>query len=400
MSRKESGVLSSNRIGSTGGPAMPPDLLLKGLSGGNGGSVQRSQADRLRSGRDSKTLRIANFIALSGSAGIWGPAAINSTLLAVSEINRRGGILGREIDVTFHDAGGDVDAIARTADDIVAADEADVIMGSHISAVRVALRKVVAGRLPYIYTPVYEGGERTPGVMAIGETPRALSRPAIDWLANARHASRWYLIGSDYVWPWLSHRAIKTYIAQSGGRIVGEEFVPVGEDDHSAQIARIRAAKPDVVLISLIGTDSILFNRTFAEQGLASKMLRLAGAMDETVLLGIGADATENLFCASGYFADLASRENDAFRSDYQVSFGRHAPPLGSIGQSNYEGLRFLEAVASRAQSLALRPLLAAAAAIEYQGARGTIRMQRGSAAMPIYLAAADGLDFQLIKQF
>ena len=61
-------------------------------------------------------------------------------------------------------------------------------------------------RIPYIYTPVYEGGERTPGVMAIGETPRAQSRPAIDWLANTKKASRWYLIGSDYVWPWLSHR--------------------------------------------------------------------------------------------------------------------------------------------------------------------------------------------------
>ena len=78
-------------------------------------------------------------------------------------------------------------------------------------------------------------------------------------------------------------------------------------------------------------------------------MLRLAGAMDETVLLGIGADNTENLFCASGYFMDMASRDNDAFRCRYEAAFGRYAPPPGSVGQSNYEGLRFLEAVASRA---------------------------------------------------
>ena len=79
----------------------------------------------------------------------------------------------------------------------------------------------------------------------------------------------------------------------------------MGEQNHEAHIARIRAARPDVVLISLIGTDSITFNRAFAEHGLASQMLRLAGAMDETVLLGIGADNTENLFCASGYFVNL-----------------------------------------------------------------------------------------------
>jgi ABC-type branched-subunit amino acid transport system substrate-binding protein len=365
-----------------------------------GSSKQPSHSDFFRQRRDRKRLRIANFVALSGSAGIWAPAVINSTLLAASEINRRGGILGREIELVFHDAGGAMDDVVRRAADVVASDDADVIMGSHISAVRVALRKVVAGRVPYIYTPVYEGGERTPGVMAIGETPRSQSRPAIEWLANAKRASRWYLIGSDYVWPWLSHKAVKKYIADAGGRVVGEEFVPVGEHNHDAHIARIAAAKPDAVLISLIGTDSIMFNRAFAEHGLASKMLRLAGAMDETVLLGIGADNSENLFCASGYFVGLASAQNDAFRSQYEASFGHSAPPLGSIGQSNYEGLRFLEAVASRAESLAIKPLLTAAANIVYQGARGGISVRGGRAKMPIYLAEADGLDFRLIKRF
>jgi ABC-type branched-subunit amino acid transport system substrate-binding protein len=350
--------------------------------------------------RDGKKLRVVNFLTLSGSAGIWGPAGINGTLLAVAEINRRGGILGREVEMIFHDAGARLNDVVQIASDIVAADDADIIMGSHISAVRVALRRVVAGRIPYIYTPVYEGGEKTPGVVAIGETPKDQSRPAIEWLARTKRASRWYLIGSDYVWPWLSHKAVKKYIADSGGRVVGEEFVPMGEHDHSAHIDRIRAAKPDVVLISLIGTDSIVFNRAFAEHGLASTMLRLGGAMDETVLLGMGADSSENLFCASGYFVGMKTRENDLFRSSCEASYGRNAPPMGSIAQSNYEGLRFLETVATRAGSLAIKPLLSAAAAVEYEGARGKIGVRRGKARMPIYFAEADGLDFRLIAKF
>jgi urea transport system substrate-binding protein len=394
-------VLSAMQLGTIGGVPAPPEWLLRGSSwSGEDIFAQPPRPDPFRQRRDRKKLRIANFTSLTGPAGIWGPSATNSTLLAASEINRRGGILGREIEIVFHDAGGSIEDVVRTASDVVASDDADIIMGSHISAVRVALRKVVAGHIPYVYTPVYEGGERTPGVMAIGETPRAQSRPAIEWLANTKNAARWYLIGSDYVWPWLSHRATKKYIAGAGGRVVGEEFVRMGEHDHSAQLARIRAAKPDVVLISLIGTDSIVFNRAFAEQGLASKMLRLAGAMDETVLLGIGADNTENLFCASGYFVDLASRENDAFRCQYQASFGRYAPPLGSVGQSNYEGLRFLDTVASRAGSLAIKPLLSTAMNVDYDGARGRVGIRRGSASMPIYLAEADGLNFQLIKKF
>ena len=83
----------------------------------------------LRARGDRKKLRIANFVGLSGPSGIWGPASINSTLLGVSEINRRGGVLGREIEVAFHDTGGDINEVTRTAADIVASEEADLVMG-------------------------------------------------------------------------------------------------------------------------------------------------------------------------------------------------------------------------------------------------------------------------------
>jgi urea transport system substrate-binding protein len=392
-------VLSTVHFPAHGGPAIPPSLLFRNLS---------KAADDLdlstikpgsswRRGAHSK-LRIGNFLTFSGSPGIWGPTSTNSVVLAIDEINKRGGILGRELELSLYESGGPLEDVVRRAEQAVAFDEVDLIMGSHISAVRVALRKVTRNRIPYIYTPVYEGGEHTPGVMAIGETPRWQSRPAIHWLSEVKKASRWYLIGSDYVWPWQSHRAVKKYIAAAGGRVVGEEFVPVGEDNHEPHLARIRAAKPDVVLISLIGTDSITFNRAFGECGLAATTLRLAGAMDETVLLGIGADNSENLFCASGYFNCVGSRANDDFLIRYRAMFGPHAPPIGSVGQSNYEGLRFLEAAANRAGSLSMGPLLAAARNVVYAGARGSITIRGGRAEMPMYLAEADGLDFKVIK--
>jgi urea transport system substrate-binding protein len=392
-------VLSTVHFPAQGGLAMPPSLLFRNLS---------SAADNLdlstikpgssrRRGAHSK-LRIGNFLTFSGSPGIWGPTSTNSVVLAIDEINRRGGILGRELELSIYESGGPLEDVVRRAEQAIAFDEVDLIMGSHISAVRVALRKVTRNRIPYIYTPVYEGGEHTPGVMAIGETPRWQSRPAIHWLADVKKASRWYLIGSDYVWPWQSHRAVKKYITEAGGRVVGEEFVPVGEDNHEPHLARIKAARPDVVLISLIGTDSITFNRAFGECGLAATTLRLAGAMDETVLLGIGADSTDNLYCASGYFNCVGSRANDDFLIRYRAMFGPHAPPIGSVGQSNYEGLRFLEAAANQAGSLSMRPLLSAARNVVYAGARGPITIRNGRAEMPMYLAEADGLDFRVIK--
>ena len=168
--------------------------------------------------------------------------------------------------------------------------------------------------------------------------------------------------------------------------------------NHEPHLERIRAARPDVVLISLIGTDSITFNRAFGECGLGATTLRLAGAMDETVLLGIGADNSENLFCASGYFPGIGSRANDDFQSRYRAMFGPNGPPIGSLGQSSYEGLRFLEAVANKAGTLAMGPMLAAGRNIVYGGARGPVTVRNGHTRMQMYLAAADGLDFKLIK--
>ncbi|NPV20483.1 ABC transporter substrate-binding protein [Bradyrhizobium aeschynomenes] len=393
-------MLSTGSV-TAGRVSLPPSLLFRSRPQRSGlTSLAPFDPDSIaRRGSRSK-LRIGNFITFSGSPGIWGPAATNSALLAVSEINRRGGILGREIELSFYDSGGPVEEVVARARDALDFDEIDVVMGSHISAVRLALRRLTRGRIPYVYTPVYEGGERTPGVMAIGETPHSQTRPAIHWLAENKGAKRWYLIGSDYVWPWQSHRSTKTYITEAGGHVVGEEFVPVGNDDHEAHLARIRAAKPDVVLISLIGTDCITFNRAFGESGLAATTLRLAGAVDETVLLGIGADNTENLYSASGYFSCIGSNANDAFMSRYTAMFGTDAPPVGSVGQSNYEGLRFLKAAAERAGSLSLHPLAAAGRNIVYSGARGDVAIRHGRAAMVMHLAAADGLDFRIIRTF
>ena len=83
----------------------------------------------------------AIFICCTGSPGVWGPCATNSAMLAVAEINKRGGILGREIELSIYDAGGPLDEVLNRAEQAIAFDEVDLIIGLHTSAVRVGLRK-------------------------------------------------------------------------------------------------------------------------------------------------------------------------------------------------------------------------------------------------------------------
>jgi urea transport system substrate-binding protein len=372
--------------------ALPPRIV---ASGGDGLDVSLTSARRR-----TERLKIAMLIPLSGPAGLWGPSCQTSALLASREINQSGGILGRELELVFADAGGDPDGIANDTIELIAENRAEAVVGMHISAVRLALVRALRGRLPYVYTPVYEGGERAPGVFMVGETPPRQLKPAIHWLAEHRGARRWYLVGNDYVWPHVSHRAARRYVAQVGGNVLGTSYIPFGCDDHEPWLDEIRRCRPDAVLVSMVGTDCVTFNRAFAGQGLAPNMLRLSAASEENTLLGIGARNAENFYFTTGYLAGLETPDNLDFLERYHAAFGNDAPMPNTIGESCYEGVRLYAELARRATSLGVREMSRASEGLTYTGARGRVTMRARHLRSDIYLAQADGLRFRVLAHF
>lgn len=307
--------------------------------------------------------------------------------LAVAEINRAGGLRGRELRLITVDAGGNPEDVAEAAERLLADDAVDTVLGMHISAVRNALAPRVAGRVPYIYTPLYEGGESTPGVYAIGETPEDQLRPALGWATAQRGIARWALVGNDYVWPRASHAQARQFIAQSGGQVVDESYLPLGTEDFDLYLERLAGLNADGLLVSLVGQDAIAFNRAFGERGLHRRMLRLSMCIDENTLLGIGAENTANLFAASGYFTSLDTDCNHAFIERYRSRFGDRAPVPSALGQSVYEGFAFLNAASMAGPG---RP-------VRIPGARGAVYVNNGCKLNPIYLAEADGVEFRVL---
>ncbi|MGO9399042.1 MAG: substrate-binding domain-containing protein [Xanthobacteraceae bacterium] len=372
--------------------SIPPGLATERCDGVDLSlSGARSRSDRLR---------IAFLIPLSGPAGLWGPSCQTSAMLASREVNAAGGILGREIELVFADAGADPEQVADETIDLIAETRAEAVIGMHISAVRVALVRALRGRLPYVYTPVYEGGERSSGLFMVGETPARQLKPAIHWLAEHRQARRWYLIGNDYIWPHVSHRAARRYIKETGGEVVGVDYVPFGSEDHEMHLARIRKVRPDVVLVSMVGTDCVTFNRAFACAGLARHMLRLSVASEENTLLGIGARHAENFYFTAGYLAVLDTPANQAFLDRYHAAFGGDAPMPNTIGQSCYEGIRLYAELARRAGSLGVTDLSRVSEGLTYTGGRGRVTMYGRHLLSDIYLAEADGLKFRILAHF
>ncbi|MEZ5738827.1 MAG: ABC transporter substrate-binding protein [Burkholderiaceae bacterium] len=138
------------------------------------------------------SVRIGVLIPRSGPAGLFGPSSENAAILAARQINERGGIGGRKVELVFGDVGVPPAQAVQTAMRLWKSDGVAAFVGMHDSAVREALIGRFNGAVPYVYTPVYEGGECSPAVFVVGETPAQQLQPVIPWLAKETGVSRWY----------------------------------------------------------------------------------------------------------------------------------------------------------------------------------------------------------------
>lgn len=354
-----------------------------------------SSALRLEAG----ALHAALVVPRQGPAGMFGPSCELCAQLAAEEINAAGGVLGRELRLLAVDGGASPATVATEVEALVSMGVVRAIIGWHISAVRREIVRRVNGRVPYVYTAVYEGGEHTPGVFVTGETPNGQLLPGMTLLATEFGVRRWCVVGNDYIWPRRSARAAHRYARDTGTQIRDEIYVPLGTEDFTGVLTRVQRSGADAVIVLLVGDDAVRFNRAFGRSGFDQQCLRLATLMDENMLLATGADGTAGLFATSGYFETLATPESLEFAARYARRFGVDAPPVGNLGESCYEGVRLLAALIDRAKTTDVPAISAIADSVRYAGPRGEISLRDRHVAQRIYLAAADAMDFHVLTQ-
>lgn len=345
-------------------------------------------------------IKVGVLVPDSGPAGLFGPSTRNSATLAAEQINAAGGINGEAIELVFADVGVPPAEAAQAALRLWKGEGAQAFVGMHDSAVREALIGRFNGQVPYVYTPVYEGNSCAPGLYVTGETPSQQLAPVIPYLAENEGASKWYLIGHDYNWPRDTNALAKNYIADAGGEVVGEEYVPFTVSEFDSSLQRIKESGADAILITLVGGGSVGFNVSFAGFGLDEQALRLGTLIEENTLAGIGAENADRLFSSSGYFASIDSDAAVSFAADYTAAFGADAPALNGLGQSAYEGLMLLAALANKAGSLDVAAMDAAAEGTTWSTPRGENTLTGRHMAQTIYLADGSGGTFDIVASF
>lgn len=344
-------------------------------------------------------LDVAFVVPSSGPSGIYGPSCTASAQLAVSEINQCGGIAGREVRLHAVDGGQAPGRVATEVDSLVTAGTVAAVAGWHTSAVRQQIAPRLLGRIPYVYTALYEGGEYTPGVFLTGETPASQVLPAMRWMAAEMGIRRWTVVGNDYIWPRTSARVARAYADTAGAEIVDEIFVDLGTEEFGGVLRRIERSCAEGVLMFLLGSDAVLFNRAFTQMRLHDRRVRLSPLMDENMLLATGAANTHDLYSAAGFFETLGTEHSMDFQRRYLARMGPTAPAVTSPGESCYEGMALLAQLVDAAHSTDVGRITSVADSVVYEGPRGVVRVRDRHLQQRVYLARADGLEFDVLAE-
>jgi urea transport system substrate-binding protein len=345
------------------------------------------------------TLPLAFVVPLQGPTGMYGPSCLACGELAAEKLNAANGIAGRRVELVIVDGGRNPDVVAAEVGDLVAHGRVEAVAGWHISAVRQAITKRIGGRVVYAYAAMHEGRDDTPGVFMLGERPLNQLLPAAHWMREQYGTGRWAVIGNDYVFPRVTGATARIALQDTASEIVSETYVPLGTKNFSRVLADLPRRDVDGVIMLLMGQDAVHFNRQFARTGLAEKLVRLSPAIEENTLLGGGAGAHDNLYAAAAYFDGMDTPESVELAHDYYGRYGPLAPALNAIGESCYEAILFLARVGKACGGLDVASVAAMPPGTFYDSPRGLVRLDGNLLNQDVYLAAANGLQFEIQEQ-
>ena len=242
-----------------------------------------------KNNREETTIRVGILHSLTGTMAISEKSLKDAELMAVAEINSTGGVLRKIIEPIVEDGASEPATFARKAQKLIQKDKATAVFGCWTSASRKAVLPVFEELNSLLWYPLqYEGLESSPNIFYTGLCPNQQVEPAVNWLLENK-GKKFYLLGSDYVFPRTVNKIIKAQIKQRGGSLVGEEYVSLGETDFKLIIEKIKQCSPDVVFSTINGDSNIAFYQQYKQGGIeAAKIPIFATSVAEEELQKIG----------------------------------------------------------------------------------------------------------------
>jgi urea ABC transporter urea binding protein len=320
-------------------------------------------------------VRVGILHSQSGTMALSERPTIDATLMAIAEINQGGGILGQIVEPVIVDGASDAAEFERQARKLLQHQGVTTVFGCWTSATRKAVKPIFESGKALLWYPVqYEGLESSPYIFYSGSCPNQQVEPAVIWLLQ-HHRKRFFLVGSDYVFPRTAHKLIRAQLKQQGGEIVAENYVELGASDFTAIIALIAQLQPDVVFNTLNGDSNTAFYRQYREAGLTAETIPiLAVSVAEAELQSIG-EAAVGHYASWSYFQSLDTVENQTFVRNFRSRYGSERVTSDPIEAAYFQVYLWKQAVET-AQSFAVERVRAAAIGQSFAAPGGPVKIE------------------------
>ena len=303
----------------------------------------------------------------TGTMAISETGSIQAERLAIDQINATGGILGRKIKIIQEDGASDWPTFAEKSKKLLVQDRVASVFGCWTSASRKAVLPVFEKENGLLYYPTfYEGLEQSKNVFYTGQEATQQILAGLDWLQKTKNAKTFFLIGSDYIWPRTSNKIARKHIENVlKGKVVGEEYYPLGHTQFGSLINKIKAQKPDAVYAIVVGGSNVSFYKQLKAAGVtAENQTLLTISVTEDELLGIGGENMVGFYADMKYFQSLDNENNKKFVAAFKE---KHGPTsvIGDVTQAAYLGPWLYKAAVEKAQSFDIDKVVAASPGIE-----------------------------------
>lgn len=321
------------------------------------------------------TLKVGIMHSLSGVMSISEKAVVDAEQLAIEEINKAGGVMGKQIQAIVEDGASDPATFAEKAKKLVQSDKVPVVFGCWTSASRKAVRPVFKDSAALLFYPVqYEGLEMDSNIFYMGATTNQQIVPSVEYLL-AQGKKNYFLLGSDYVFPRTANGIIKAQLAASGGKTLAEEYVPLsgGSNDFSTIISKIKSSGADVVYNTLNGDSNVAFFKQLRDAGLtADKLTTCSVSIAEEEARAIGGDVMNGHLVAWNYYQTTKNAANEKFVAAYKAKFGNNRVTADPIDAA-YTGVYLWANAVKKANSVEVKAVKTAIAGSTFEAPEGTV---------------------------
>ena len=276
--------------------------------------------------QEGATIKVGILHSLSGTIAIIERSLHDAELLAIEEINAKGGVLGKMIEPVVEDPQSMVQVFAQKAKKLILQDKVVAILGCYTSASRQSVLPVLEehnGLL--LYPTLYEAQECSKNVFYTGAVPNQQLDDFVPWILK-NIGSKFYLIGANYIYPKETNREVKALLKLHGGTHVAEEYSPLGHTEFSTNINKIAAKRPDVVFSTLVGDQIVAFYKQYRQFGITAKDIPICTPITtEQEIKAMGAKNALGHYTSFNYFQSTKSPENESFVRNFKRKYGQDA---------------------------------------------------------------------------